>query len=57
MIASNEAGEMREKLRAVEDRLSIYKYIYLNVYFTIMAPVRQLIFQCRWRNPKIHQSF
>jgi hypothetical protein len=32
----------------VEDRRCTFKYIYRNMSFTIMAPIKQLICQCRW---------
>jgi hypothetical protein len=33
------------RLPIVEDRLCTYKYIYRNMCFTVIAPVRQLIFE------------
>jgi hypothetical protein len=61
-VGSNRGIQVQMK-QVVEDRLCIYTYIYRNVCFTFMAPVRQLICQCRWRkstNPfesKIRQLF
>jgi hypothetical protein len=42
-------GKVFIYLHTEEDRLCIYKYIYRNMCFTIMAQLRQLICQCRWR--------